>query len=340
MSFRSIVVPGLGLIVLASVYNPTIGADGSIKRDDKALLKYVIDGMLHQRNIVRTGEVEVAESYKVNTSIRRQCKLRIAFDLDSDALRFDRNDILGHIEALYIRKPDVAILQVLQNGSSDGTITKMRPDATPPISVMPFDFRCIGLTDRKGLERNVSFSDVTNYFNSFSGSCWETKKNVFTLELKSEKNSRIKLVVDESKGMAPVLFESGPATSDLPAVRVSTEWSERTPGIWVPVHADIRSLDLVRRHATYDLDWKSVNKPVSTKLFEMGDFRPEHGTLVIDRRLGKPVIETIFGGVPSKIGNQITKRRFTLPLIIANVVVVVLLIVAIYMRRRFFQKNY
>jgi len=277
--------------------------------ENNELADYVIDGMRESRAKLHSCQVDVqikhTRTIDRSDSDKRLAKVSIAQDFDKHFMRFDRIEGMKTetreimLQANYVRKPDVALLYVLDDGHTDGTMTKMLPTEEPPWSVRPFDVRCMGLIEIRGEPEIISFEDSLRRLKAGVQSCERIDGNRIRLILQTP-NGRVKqiLVIDESKGMAPISLEAGMTGSEFVLSRGSSIWEEKGAGIWVPTRCTIQGLEDRGISAEYELDWKSVNTPIPAKVFDASDLALPVGTAIVDVRSGVPKIESVVGMSP------------------------------------------
>jgi hypothetical protein len=87
--------------------------------------------------------------------------------------------------------------------------------------------------------------------------------------------------------------------------------------VWIPVRCRMSDA-FGTKELTLDIDWKMVNGKVPAEAFEIA--APD-GTYVVDRHLGRPIVESVLG---RGLEQPVHSRNFSL-LVIANVIVILFL---------------
>jgi hypothetical protein len=227
--------------------------------------------------------------------------IHCVFDFEKNRVRFDRTE--GQMQGRYIRTPEVGIVDVLQNGSNAGTITKLNPDKYPGVAVRFFDVRGIGLYTNPDLGRNRDLT--TNKVDIFSRLTLERAAetidgNVVLAFIGKNKDIEWNLTIDKNRGMSPTHLDQSYATpialsEDNRLLRSADTTWKQFDEVWLPTES------IVRDHSkgleiTMSLNWRNVNRPVGTEQFQISSFAPADGTLIVDKRLGgQSIIESIVG---------------------------------------------
>ena len=309
------------ILILLGTFAPGLswGADESKAKREFGLL---MDGMRDARERLRSGIYRATGRLAVKTPTAGladgDCVLFCAFDDDKHWFRFDREQpvklpdaeskvdddkprqlVLRQMAGKFARTPE----QTVYWDTDSANLTVSSPSDVSVLLglVHPFDVRTIGLLGWSGYQINTAFSDILQVLTSQKIiSIISDGPSIFHItELFGEADfARRDLWIDANRGYSPIRLElryklqSGIA-EEWPAPTVVSEstWN-KTGEVWVPATFtfDEGTNSPHSVHQQLQFEWQSVNAPVDEQFFEPEGFDVDPDTIIVDRRLGKPII--------------------------------------------------
>lgn len=341
--FHTVFGPAIVMLVVA---DPAVASDPTdvaspLTNEQKDLAAFVMEGVWAARENLRSAVVEITDH---NTQQRPSRDVKesyfVAFDRDTDRLRFDRRKA-ERITQL-IRTSEETI--VLVDGK--GIIGRYEADHEPGVyDIDPFDLRLVGIATYSEHDFRASYEGFREFYDSISISdvVRETATRVrLTWDYMAQVTPiRRTLWVDTEQGFTPIKLKvdafpvktkfDGPPKSyfdgKLKWINIGDVW---LPHEWVFADPS-RALE-----GRLDFNWSQVNEAIENSYFTPDGLNARKGTAVVNNRLGEPVVEyniglTVPKAQPAKIANA-PRSRFRLWFFGVNIAVV--LIVAGYLVRR------
>lgn len=308
--------------------------------DARRLGEFHLAGMRDARERVRSGVCNVAvRKAGTNRKSTSDGEYFFAFSLNDDCLRFDQR--FGSRVTQYARNKRESMLHV---AGSRG-ITKYAPDWKVSIpEAQPFDFRLIGLVSLAEFDYRCSYDDVRRFLEQRAQLSEVVREDATLCRLSwkydiQSSNLRHTIWIDSSRGFSPVRTEviathhpkDGPTITRNQAA-TKTDW-QRVSDVWVPRRWSLSEGDgTLTLEATFD--WKSVNEPIAEKLFQVEGLEAPDGTLVVNNRLGTPIVESTIGQTDAREPGFGTLRGWRIWIIGAIVLVAFAVVLVLVLRRR------
>ena len=238
-----------------------------------------------------------------------------------------------------------------------GTANIDKSDTFIPVALEGFDIKHYCLAFFNDRFDPISYEQTIKSLSSVPLKSVVKESSIYRLEYATQFSRRV-IWIDESKNFSIVQLEvSSPDQGDTTGVNWQKPWLVRQldwmkiGNDWVPsqISTDFRMGDLAeeRQRAVLklSLQWTNVNTSTDEKNFTLADFNLSDGTYIVDRRLGKPIVERIIGGasvpdylrgltpLPEPIPNNKRYTLFTALAIINAIVVATFLVYLIRSRR-------
>jgi len=231
----------------------------------------------------------------------------------------------------YFRTPDRSAVYTPETGY----LTVMTPDGLSETSTFkPLDVRAVGFASLQELKNGWTFEKLYAFY---------TEQARLT-DARKEANGQYRLIVsqmpnksvviersiwvDSSRGYIPVRYQYRYLNRKTqkwsePDTITETKWRKQS-GIWVP--QSIYATSGIRRKTVWNLRfvWKSVNSDVPDSLFQIAGIHAASGTVVVDNRLGKPIVTGKIGQDEQSEVDDLNSKSNSRPLfkivVIANIV--------------------
>lgn len=305
----------------------------SIDSQDKTeLLEYLMTGLEHQRELLKSGifkvdgEINLEKDENRGLSGNINLKAKCFFSNHFEKFRFDQSVIqisTNHRQQDGTKTLEIDSKYVLTPGYSihtEGDNTSVRinnPDYKPYGYFSPFDIRVVGLINDTELLHGMLRSGnkwflpgVLNIYKNYTLDLIErVNEQVYKITWLFGKNNEFKLVlwIDTAQGFSPtkmlVYIKRGtPKTFNVPpAMESEVTWTENKK-IWVPVELKMKS-KLNPKQITMKFDWIEINTEVPDYIFTVEGLNLPEGRRIEDDNGEKGIIETQV--IDHRLGNKI-----------------------------------
>jgi len=251
---------------------------------------------------------------------------------DIGRLRMDTKQ--GNKVSTFLRTPDYSLSKIWINGKSAHTLTKQLPNA-PPVGVHNvFDIRCIGMATFTNLWSNeFTFEKMWDLVSGDRTEIEKDGENLWILHWRPMNGSVQKRIwLDGNLGMSPIKLTMCLGESSIPFATVETRWERRAKCV-IPTESINWTPELTW---TMRFDWQLVDDLPEPSPFEIEDLNITDRTLVVDRRLNAPIVQSILNDERRPNSHALVGREFgTLRtvLCISTVFVIIVLLILILRRR-------
>lgn len=307
---------GAGWLIILSCAMRTTAAT----EDDVRCAEYVLLGIEEGRQRLRSGAYRATGRLEVDwpngVAYQGDMEIFCAFNHDENALRFDRSLPIqmelgpGEASEEELRKgyrvvPFRSKLIRLQDAQRlwttlSGGVQIKRPDETLEQDARPLDVAALGLMITADFLRGVTFRQIMETLRKDPvAACQEEGDGIYKVEWLYGPFRRA-IWVNAQQGFTAFRTECGEQTDGnwtrTAPTACDVTWKE-LGGVWVPTALVLREPFAEGKFQQYDLafDWMSVNQPVAERYFGIDDFNAPVGTLVVDSRLGDPVVVRTIG---------------------------------------------
>jgi hypothetical protein len=195
-----------------------------------------------------------------------------------------------------------------RKGAGEHEVKILQTDESVDSVISPFDPRAVGVAGWSSFRNNVPFSEIVGPLGRDPDKVSLDGRHVYRIDwLRHPSNDkfavRVSLWIDESN-YCPVRMEfcrgQGPVDSGewaRPMLVEETSWRQVNQ-VWVPKALRITDVKNTGRQS-YDLNfnWESVNVAIPPSQFTAEGLGLPKGTIVVDTRLGKPVITKAIGEI-------------------------------------------
>lgn len=289
-------------VVLLLLMNDGLPARDLRASEGAPTVDFCVSGLSDARDRLRSGVVRATSTKTKGQENTAEVEYFLAFDFDKEWLRFDRRE--GTRETKYARNSKESLLYV---EGSRGVVKRNVDAAITVPDARPFDIRKVGIF-KEGTFFSKKYAAVG--YDEYVARIAENERcqvasepsGTYRLTWSNKRDPveyRRSIWVDPEQGFSPIKTETiatfpidGELTSRVDSTGDIT-WSEINE-VWVPIEW-IECRPPHQHRFKINFDWKSVNEKVDEELFTIEGFKLDDGTLVVNDRLGDPIVESRIG---------------------------------------------
>lgn len=290
-------LPLIGVICWLLVW---IGLPPDLLSED---FEVIVAAVQHEREELKSG-VFHGQGLVVDGGKAYEWNMYCAFDFPRERFRVEQftpqplRTSSGITKAGFVRTSDLR-LQYGMGGALEGSVCIFGSGQEIPDmlshELKPFDVRTLGWAIPSAIDKGTSLDEMCRVLKGYpvQASIHEDDEGIVRLVWSTTEPGptyRQTLWINISEGYAPIRHEMGWVSDDRAAIPLDATclatWQLHSD-VYVPVSF---TSEAAGRKYEMAIEWESVNQPVDERLFTKEHLGLDPNTVVIDYRLGEPVM--------------------------------------------------